>query len=211
MGVVTTYGTRKGLCSRLFVSREYYSGIGVQPGVSFHSSTSSLSRWNSTPRPVRCRWCRLVRQLRLQQSVDVLPSGLCYPHSAVIYTKRAHRKKLRVVGKVLSHDVKSSTILLWNDCHIILADISLCLPTRGSAPWLREPGSTITLFGYLEQTEAELRFPDLLPVQLPREDMEFFPRVSLQAILVFDSPDVDIKLWNATVAEMEASGVLGKM
>ena len=85
-------------------------------------------------------------------------------------------KKLRVVGKyvpiqacipllvvleltslysrVLSHDVKSSIILLWNDCHIILADISLCLPTRGSASWLREPGSTITLFGYLEQTEV---------------------------------------------------------
>ena len=85
-------------------------------------------------------------------------------------------KKLRVVGKyvpnqtgmpllvvleltfpysrVLSHDVKSSTILLWNDCHIVLADISLCLPARGSAPWLREPGSTITLFGYLEQTEV---------------------------------------------------------
>ncbi|KAN0111503.1 hypothetical protein V8E52_008526 [Russula decolorans] len=61
-------------------------------------------------------------------------------------------KKLRVVGKVLRHDVRSSTILLWNDCHIVLADISLCLPTRGSVSWLREPGSIITLFGYLEQT-----------------------------------------------------------
>lgn len=56
--------------------------------------------------------------------------------------------------------------------------------------------------------QAEMRLPDLLPVQLPREDMEFFPRVSLQAILVLDSPDVDIRLWNATVAEMEASGKL---
>lgn len=59
-------------------------------------------------------------------------------------------------SRVLSHDVRSSTILLWNDCHIVLADISLCLPTRGSASWLREPGSTITLFGYLEQTQVTL-------------------------------------------------------
>jgi len=59
--------------------------------------------------------------------------------------------------------------------------------------------------------QAEMRLPDLLPEQLPREDMEFFPHLSLQAILVLDSPDVDIRLWNATVAEMEASGVLGGM
>jgi len=85
--------------------------------------------------------------------------------------------------------------------------------------WLREPGSTITLFGYLEQTQAlpplarqaEMRLPDVLPVQLPREDVVFIPHVSLQAILVLDSPDVDIRLWNATVAEMETSGVLGGM
>jgi hypothetical protein len=32
--------------------------------------------------------------------------------------------------------------------------------------------------------------------------------VSLQAILVLDSPDVDIMIWNATVAEMETSGKL---
>jgi hypothetical protein len=32
------------------------------------------------------------------------------------------------------------------------------------------------------------------------------PHVSLQAILVLDSPDVDLRLWNETVVEMEASG-----
>jgi hypothetical protein len=51
-----------------------------------------------------------------------------------------------------------------------------------------------------------MRLPDVLPVQLPREDVVFIPHVSLQAILVLDSPDVDIRLWNATVAEMETSG-----
>jgi len=126
-------------------------------------------------------------------------------------------KKLRVVGKVLSHDVGSSTILLWNDCHIVLADVSLCLPTRGSVSWLREPGSTITLFGYLERVQAsharqvEKRLPDVLPVQLRREDVVFIPQVSLQAILVLDAPDVDIRVWNAMVAEMETSGVLDGM
>jgi hypothetical protein len=53
-----------------------------------------------------------------------------------------------------------------------------------------------------------MRLPDVLPVQLPREDVVFIPHVSLQAILVLDSPDVDIRLWNATVAEMETSGKL---
>ena len=54
-----------------------------------------------------------------------------------------------------------------------------------------------------------MRLPDVLPVQLPREDVVFIPRVSLQAILVLDSPDVDIwLLWNAMAAEMETSGKL---
>ena len=51
-----------------------------------------------------------------------------------------------------------------------------------------------------------MRLPDVLPVPLPREDVVLIPHVSLQAILVLDSPDVDIRLWNATVAEMETSG-----
>lgn len=57
--------------------------------------------------------------------------------------------------------------------------------------------------------QAGMPFPNLLPVQLPREDVVLIPHVSLQAILVLDSPDVDIRLWNATVAEMEASGKFG--
>ena len=50
-------------------------------------------------RPVRCRW-RKITQSRFQKGVDVLPSGLCYPHSAVLYTKRAHRKKIASCGQV---------------------------------------------------------------------------------------------------------------
>lgn len=57
--------------------------------------------------------------------------------------------------------------------------------------------------------QAGMHFPDLLPVQLPRDDVVLIPHVSLQAILVLDSPDVDIRLWNATVAEMEAAGKFG--
>jgi hypothetical protein len=52
-----------------------------------------------------------------------------------------------------------------------------------------------------------MRSSDLFPLTLsPHEDVVFIPHVSLQAILVLDSPDVDLGLWNATVAEMEASG-----
>ena len=56
--------------------------------------------------------------------------------------------------------------------------------------------------------QAEMRLLDLLPAQLPHEELVFVPHVSLQAILVLDSPDVDLRLWNATVGEMEASGTL---
>jgi len=65
----------------------------------------------------------------------------------------------------------------------------------------------------LEAKQTEItRPPDLdLPpsAQLPHEDVGFIPHVALQAILVLASPDVDLRLWNETVAEMEASGVLG--
>ena len=55
--------------------------------------------------------------------------------------------------------------------------------------------------------QAETRPSDLFPLALlPHEDVVFVRHVSLQAILVLDSPDVDLRLWNATVAEMEASG-----
>ena len=106
---------------------------------------------------------------------SAIPTRLCCIRNELI------GKKLRVVGKyvpksgrhdpsrssgahitlpplfcprVLSHDVRSSTVLLWNDTHIVLADISLCLPTRGSAPWLREPRSTVTMLGYLERSQV---------------------------------------------------------
>ncbi|KAF8270259.1 hypothetical protein EI94DRAFT_1723170 [Lactarius quietus] len=116
-------------------------------------------------------------------------------------------KKLRVVGKILSHDVKSSSVFLWNDNHIVLVDISLCLPTSGGIPWLRESLCTVTLFGYLERSQADMHLPDL-PEQLPHKELVLIPHFSLQAILVLDSPDVDLRLWNDTVAEMEASGLL---
>ena len=234
------------------------------------------------------------RQVLLLRQTDVLPSGLCYPHSALFDTKGADRKKITSRGqvrsqikpdvpfsyppeltsllfffglaplpspppqlypRVLSYDVRSSTILLWNDGHIVLADVSLCLPTRGSAPWLREPRSTVTLLGYLERRsqvtsflflppppprgarsgnfethgvgrgkphrcakkQAEITRSPVLDLPLsaaaqlplpppPHEDEVLIPHVSLQAILVLDSPDVDLRLWNETVAEMEASG-----
>lgn len=163
----------------VWVSREYllcYTGLCPFISPRFLASSKRAAQF---PRKhfVRRRWRRLVRQVRIRhRSVDVLSSGLCYPHSVVFYTKRTHRKKIACCGqvcslirsthlfsaleltslcsRVLSHDVRSSTILLWNDCHIVLADISLCLPTRGSVSWLRELGSTITLFGYLEQNQV---------------------------------------------------------
>ena len=58
-----------------------------------------------------------------------------------------------------------------------------------------------------QKKQAEItRSPDLDLPPPPHEDVVLIPHVSLQAILVLDSPDVDLRLWNETVAEMEASG-----
>jgi hypothetical protein len=53
--------------------------------------------------------------------------------------------------------------------------------------------------------QADIHLADL-PVQLPHKELVLIPHFSLQAILVLDSPDVDVRLWNDTVAEMEALG-----
>jgi hypothetical protein len=126
---------------------------------------------------VRCWWRRPVRQVCIQakrgcplERTLLSPLG-CLPFEtnssekncvlwASMFPNQVDTPLLSALeltarySRVLSHDTRSSTILLWNDCHIVLADISLCLPTRGSVSWLREPGSTITLFGYLEQTKV---------------------------------------------------------
>ena len=50
-----------------------------------------------------------------------------------------------------------------------------------------------------------------LPEQLPpHKELVLIPHFSLQAILVLDSPDVDLRLWNDTVAEMEALGTTAR-
>jgi hypothetical protein len=55
-----------------------------------------------------------------------------------------------------------------------------------------------------------MRLPDIHQEQLvPCEGLAFILHASLQAILVLNFPDVDLKLWNDTVAEMEASGTCG--
>jgi hypothetical protein len=56
--------------------------------------------------------------------------------------------------RVLSYDVRSSTILLWDNGHVVLVDISLCLPEKGGASWLRDSRSTVTLLGYLERSQV---------------------------------------------------------
>jgi hypothetical protein len=82
------------------------------------------------------------------------------------------------IPRVLSHDVSSSTILLWNESHIVLADISLCLPTRGSAPWLREPRSTVTMLGYLERSQVTSPSFTCLETKTAHEGVVQLPRVS---------------------------------
>ena len=136
---------------------------------------------------MRCQWRRPVRQVGIQRKRGCpLERTLLSPFGCLPYETNSSEKNCvlwasmfpnqvdtplpeltSLYSRVLSHDIRSSTILLWNDCHIVLADISLCLPTRGGVSWLREPGSTITLFGYLEKVQVRfyIRSPDPLSVE----------------------------------------------
>ena len=91
----------------------------------------------------------------------------------------------------------------------IPGDVSfLYLPVPGAAYIAREKQTHgVWWCTTARAMQAELRSSDHFPLPLlPHEDVVFVPHVSLQAILVLDSPDVDLRFWNATVAEMEASG-----
>ena len=125
-------------------------------------------------------------------------------------------KKLRAVGKyvpnqaempllsshpfysrVLSHDVRSSTILLWNDCHIVLVDISLCLPTRGSVPWLREPGRTVTIFGCLEQSQVTFYTRQVHPLLKLTEWRHRVPGRPKCACQISCQNSCPVKIWSS--------------
>ena len=53
--------------------------------------------------------------------------------------------------RVLCYDLGSATMLLENEGLAIAVDISLCLSSGGSLPWLVEARSVVTAFAYLER------------------------------------------------------------
>lgn len=114
-------------------------------------------------------------------------------------------RKLRVVGRVLCYDLGSATMLLENEGLAIAVDISLCLSSGGSLPWLVEARSVVTVFAYLERPPQSAPRSPALPSRIPPPTM--IPRLQLQAILVLHSPDLDMRLWNETVTEMETIDV----
>jgi len=153
-------GVQKTLCA--------VSGVD-QTGKSCYCDRRMSSRVDSA---IPTRLCSIRKEL-IGKKLRVV--GKYVPKSSPTYPSRSSRISHhlffthppflppQLYPRVLSHDVRSSTVLLWNDGHIVLADISLCLPTRGSSPWLREPRSTVTMLGYLERRSQVTSFFFYLP------------------------------------------------
>ncbi|KAI0051267.1 hypothetical protein FA95DRAFT_359361 [Auriscalpium vulgare] len=113
-------------------------------------------------------------------------------------------RKLRLLGRILSYDKKTGLVLLCNEDRSIVVDVSLCIPPAGTVKWLVDAWSTVTVIGYLEKPWSAPPVPGL-PAYVQHEP-QLLHGLLVHAILVIDSPHVDLKAWNATVAEMNAMG-----
>ncbi|KAJ3487815.1 hypothetical protein NLJ89_g11678 [Agrocybe chaxingu] len=140
-------------------------------------------------------------------------------------TKDLNGQKLRVAGRVLTYDVATGLIILIDDEHALLVDVSLALDSQ-SREWVPERLSTIIVIGDLERTDVggitygyvldadlyiliclfspaaqdPLTAPPM-PTRSPALKMD--RRHVLRAILVVPSPDLDLSLWNAVLKEDE--------
>ncbi|KAA1474240.1 hypothetical protein DENSPDRAFT_824012 [Dentipellis sp. KUC8613] len=113
-------------------------------------------------------------------------------------------RKLRLVGRVLCYEPTTGIAVLGDESHAIPVDVALCLHARGGLPWLVDARSVVTVFGYLERLDIPFTMPDALPHHPPPK---LIPNMLVQAILVLNSPDLDMRQWNETVAQMTAMGM----
>ncbi|CAA7259066.1 unnamed protein product [Cyclocybe aegerita] len=114
-------------------------------------------------------------------------------------TKDLKGQKVRVAGRVLTYDVATGLIILIDEEHALLVDVSLALDSQ-SREWVPERLSTIMVIGDLERTDDPLTAPPM-PTRSPALKMD--RRHVLRAILVVPSPDLDLSLWNAVLKEDE--------
>ncbi|KAH9928762.1 hypothetical protein B0H21DRAFT_120473 [Amylocystis lapponica] len=122
------------------------------------------------------------------------------PFTMSSITRKLASRKLRIAGRLLAYDILSATILVADAGSALFVDISLCLDPGKSLPWLREGKTTVIALGYLEERDNPLPLP-VLPAHAPATEVD--PHLVLCALLVTDSPDLDMELWNRAIEERE--------
>ncbi|PCH43944.1 hypothetical protein WOLCODRAFT_122884 [Wolfiporia cocos MD-104 SS10] len=121
-----------------------------------------------------------------QQSLAAVPVSLGSISPGLI------SRKLRVAGRLLSRSSDEALFLLSDGNNALFVDISLCLNPDKSMPYLRENNATLVVLGYLEETQIAMPLPTL-PLHTRTTHVD--PYLVLRAILMIESPDLDLQLW----------------
>ncbi|KAF9049855.1 hypothetical protein BJ165DRAFT_1401695 [Panaeolus papilionaceus] len=108
-------------------------------------------------------------------------------------------EKIRVVGRVLSYDAQDGVVLLIDESHGLLVDISLALDERAGL-WATEKLSKVMLIGRIERVIGDIP-KSMVPGR--GSGLQMREKLVLRAFLATKVDDLDLKVWNATVEEEE--------
>ncbi|KAF9012446.1 hypothetical protein BDQ17DRAFT_1225677, partial [Cyathus striatus] len=81
-----------------------------------------------------------------QQPDSATPTRICKVDSGVV------GQKVRLAGRMLSYDATTGMIVLMEERHGVVVDVSLCVEC--SATWVGERLSKIIVIGHVEDAEV---------------------------------------------------------
>ncbi|KAG6876245.1 hypothetical protein C0992_000371 [Termitomyces sp. T32_za158] len=134
-------------------------------------------------------------------------------------------QKLRLVGRLLSYDSTSGVVLLVDEDHAVLVDVTFCVD-GGMGGWVRERLGKVMVVGHLEAVpvpvrrinmwclrvlisyqhrvqEEELPIPTL-PTFSPAPVVD--PALVVRAVLVEPSEELDLDGWHREIERRRESG-----
>lgn len=115
-------------------------------------------------------------------------------------TPRLVPRKVRIAGRLILYDAKSSLLLVADGGNALFVNASLCLNPRCSYSWLSESNTIVCALGYLEQLTDPIPIPTI-PYHAPAISVD--PYLVLSALLMDEKPDLDLDLWNSIAEKME--------
>ncbi|KAF9518430.1 hypothetical protein BS47DRAFT_1338363 [Hydnum rufescens UP504] len=104
--------------------------------------------------------------------------------------------KVRLVGRVLVHDVKTHFMFLASPSHSLWVDASVCFDPMDTAsvPYLVQYNSPVMIIGYIEQNEVSIP-----PPYLESRPPAHHSSVLCRAILSRPCPNLDLELWDRSL------------